>query len=207
MHPCITLEHACVRASGVVFCKSVNSLVFSLSCFLTKPKGRHGSMAVYLACNATSRKAGFACWVLRLLSNKSHGKHKKNLISRCFNPFYSTFFQPGVFIWTRNNRHHSDIGPTPVLRSSTRSHVRDQIGMPSLKKTPFDHVCFFSWQVCQLDLEDLWFPINQCDPARIPVQIWTLEAERLDAKKRTNSQSRSWVLCPEVTAQNPENAK
>ena len=53
---------------------------------------------------------------------------QKNLISRCF--------------WTRNNRHHSDIGPTPVLRSSTRSHVRDQIGMPSLKKTPFDHVCF-----------------------------------------------------------------
>lgn len=103
--------------------------------------------------------------------SKSHGK-QKNVKSDLKQPLIR-FSQASS---TRNQCDiTTDIGPTPVLRSSTRSHVRDQIGMPSLKKNALTYhllifVTCYLLQVCHFNwfgrVED--FPINQCGPQKNP---------------------------------------
>lgn len=131
-HP---LEHArpCLRTC-ILQVRQLARLLFELF-----PHQTQGTTWQFATCTSRTYIFCVFSWV-----SKSHGKQQKmwkmissNLQSVLLhvNPFHPEVFDP------KPMRHHSDIGPTPVLRSSTRSHVRDQIGMPSLKKTPLLTIC------------------------------------------------------------------
>lgn len=124
-HP---LEHArpCLRTC-ILQVRQLARLLFELF-----PHQTQGTTWQFATCTSRTYIFCVFSWV-----SKSHGKQKnvKNDLK-----------QPSIrFSQASSTRNQcditTDIGPTPVLRSSTRSHVRDQIGMPSLKKTPLLTIC------------------------------------------------------------------
>lgn len=154
-----------VRASGVVFCKSVNSLVFSLSCFLTKPKGQHTN------CNMHKPDLHFLCF---LLSQQKSWETKKceKWSQATFNPF-----QPGVFDpkpMRHHNWHWTNSRPEilyPFPCEGPNRHAKPQEKRPYL---PFVNICYMLF-VASLPFQLIWksgrFPYQSVRPPK-ESQIW-----------------------------------